>query len=68
MKIEKNLDYEPTFKNQITVEDKEFTITLEKEDVEIECSWDYGYGGRGTETMFIKLEVLKDLIKELEES
>ncbi len=33
--------------------------------MEIECDWDYGYGGRGTERMEIPVEQLKELIKDL---
>ena len=67
-KVEKNLTWEPSFPNQIDIEDDTFTVTLKKDEVEIECSWDYGYGGRGTERMYIPLAELKALIKELEES
>jgi hypothetical protein len=67
-KIEKHLTWEPDFANQIDIEDDTFTVTLKKDEVEIECSWDYGWGGRGTERMYIPLAELKALIKELEES
>jgi hypothetical protein len=66
--IEKHLTWEPDFANQIDIEDDPFTITLKKDEVEIECSWDYGWGGSGTERMYIPLAELKALIKELEES
>lgn len=66
MKINKYLDWEPNFNNEIDIEDGAFTITLKKDEVEIECSWDYGYGGRGSERMTIDLAELKKLIEELE--
>jgi len=68
MKIERNLEWEPNFDNQIDIEEGDFTITLTKKEVEIECNWDYGYGGRGTERMSISLEQLENLIKELKAS
>ena len=68
MEIDKNLEWEPNFDNQIDIEEGYFTITLTKKEVEIECSWDYGFGGRGTERMTMTLEQLEDLIKELRAS
>jgi hypothetical protein len=70
LKIEKN-KWQPNFKDEtwITDEtrDRTFTVTLKQgEDVEIECNWDYGYGGRGTERMQIPIETLKELIKDLD--
>lgn len=67
-KIEKHLDWEPNFANQIDIEDGTFTVTVKKDEVEIECCWDYGWDGRGSERMFISLAELKTLIKEIEES
>lgn len=73
IEVEKHLDWSPSFKNEIWVTDKRkqdnFTITLKQgEDIEIEFNWDYGYGGRGTETMRLPVQMLKDLISELEAS
>jgi hypothetical protein len=68
MKIDRNLEWEPNFDNQIDIEEGDFTITLTKKEVEIECNWDYGYDGRGTERMSITLEQLENLIKELKSS
>ncbi len=77
-KVEKHLDWEPSFPNQIDIietgtrkafrSNVEFTVTLKKDEVEIECSWDYGWEGRGSERMFIPLAQLKELIAELEAS
>lgn len=67
--IEKYLDWKPSFKNEIWITDDNFTITLkEGGDIEIMCNWDYGYGGRGTETMRLPVQMLKDLISELDAS
>lgn len=68
MKINRNLEWEPNFDNQIDIEEGDFTITLTKKEVEIKCNWDYGYGGRGTERMSMTLEQLENLIKELKSS
>jgi len=73
LKIEKHLDWEPSFRNEIWItkndKDCEFMVTLKNDhDIEIEFSWDYGYGGRGSERMRIPLQTLKDLLKELEDS
>jgi hypothetical protein len=68
MKIDKYLKWEPNSTNEIHIEERDFTITLTKKDVEIECSWDNGYDGRGTETMSMTLEQLENLIKELKNS
>lgn len=68
MEIVKNLEWEPNFDNQINIEEGDFTITLTKKQIEIECNWDYGYGGRGIEVMSISLEQLENLIKELKDS
>lgn len=68
MKVEKHLDWFPSFKNQIDITTGKFEITLKNGDVEILCDWDYGYGGRGSEWTSIPLVELKALIKELEDS
>jgi len=69
LKIEKH-KWQPNFPDEtwITDEGKQrtFTITLNQGgNIEIECDWDYGYGGRGTERTEIPIEQLKELIKEL---
>ena len=69
LKIER-YKWQPDFENETCITDKKdsrtFTITLKQSgNVEIECDWDYGYGGRGTEFMEIPLEKLKELINEL---
>jgi len=59
MKIDRNLEWEPNFDNQIDIEKGDFTITLTKKKIEIEC---------GTERMSMTLEQLENLIKELKSS
>jgi hypothetical protein len=68
MKITKNLTWEPNFNNQIETEHKTFILTINKKEVEINCNWDYGWAGRGSETMVLGLEELKQLINEIENS
>ena len=68
MEIEKNLEWFPSFENQIDIKEKTFTITIKQKELEIECDWDYGYGGRGTERMYLDLELLENLIAELRRS
>lgn len=73
IEIEKHLDWKPNFKNEIWIEYKtkshNFSITLkEGEDIDIEFNWDYSHSGRGSERMSLPVQLLKDLIKELEES
>jgi hypothetical protein len=36
MKIDKYLDWEPNFNNEINIEDGTFNITIKKDEVEIE--------------------------------
>ena len=45
-----------------------YNSAMDEKDIEIDFTWDYGYGGRGSETMRLPVQLLKDLIKELEES
>ena len=68
MEIEKNLHWFPSFRNEINVTDKTFQLTFKEGEIEIECSWDYGWGGRGTERMYIPFEQVRALMKELEDS
>jgi len=73
LEVEKHLDWKPSFKNQIWITDKKiddnFKITLrEGEDIEIEFTWDYDYDNRGTQTMRLPVQMLKDLISELDAS
>ena len=68
MEIIKNLNWEPHFKNEIQIEDKSFSITINRKEMEIMCSWDYGFTGRGAEYFCIPLNQLKTLIAELEKS
>lgn len=63
-------NFEPNFPNEIWIISRnkgdEFIITLKKDnDIEIEFSWDYGYGGRGSSHLYIPFEQLRDLINEL---
>ena len=59
MQINRNLQWEPTFGNQIEIEKGEFTITLTKQEIQIEC---------GTENIIMTLEQLENLINELKSS
>lgn len=68
MKVVRSLTWEPTFGNEIDIEEDAFTITLSREAIEIVCDWDYGCGHRGTESFSMPINKLKDLIKELEAS
>jgi hypothetical protein len=73
LEVEKHLDWKPSFKNEIWITDKKvddnFKITLrEGEDIEIEFNWDYDYDNRGTQTMRLPVQMLKDLISELDAS
>lgn len=69
LKIERH-KYKPTFPDEIEIIDKrkneEFIITLSNgEEIEISFNWDYGYGGRGTEQMYIPIKLLRGLLNEL---
>jgi len=68
MEIVRHFDWFPSFKNQIDIIDKTIEININRDEVEITCDWDYGWGGRGTERMYMPLAQLKALIKELEDS
>jgi hypothetical protein len=73
LEVKKHLDWKPSFKNEIWITDKKmddnFKITLrEGEDIEIEFNWDYDYDNRGTQTMRLPVQMLKDLISELDAS
>jgi len=45
----------------------ELTLKEGEPDLEIEFTWDYGYGGRGTERVYVPLDMLKSLIAEIEQ-
>ncbi len=69
LKIEKH-KWQPNFKDEIWITDKrnneEFQITLkQRDDIEIEFTWEYGYGGRGTSRMTIDPKILRGLLDEL---
>lgn len=68
MEIVRHFDWFPSFKNQLDIIDKTIEINIDRDQVEITCDWDYGWGGRGTEHMSMPLAQLKALIKELEDS
>lgn len=51
----------------ILVEDGEFDIDIFKDEVEITCDWDHGYGGSGTERMTISREKLLELLARMDE-
>lgn len=65
MKIQDNTDWEQN--KCIWVEDGDFDIDIEKDEVEITCDWDHGYGGRGTERMTISREKLLELLAKMDE-
>lgn len=70
LKIERH-EWQPSWPNEIHITDKRrqecFTIYFKQNsDVEIEFEWDHGYGGRGSESMSIPIELLKNIIKEIE--
>lgn len=45
----------------------ELTFKSGEPDLEIEFTWDYGYGGRGTQRVYVPLDMLKSLIAEIEQ-
>jgi hypothetical protein len=65
MKIEDNTHWEQT--PCIWVEEREFQIDIQKDEVEIVCDWDHGYGGRGTERMVISRQKLLELLSKMDE-
>jgi hypothetical protein len=44
----------------------ELTFKEGEPDLEIEFTWEYGYGGRGTGRTYLPIETLKSLIAEIE--
>lgn len=74
MKIYKYLDQEAPQSRfiEIEIENKRtgdsFTITLTKKEVDIECCIEGGYTSGGTAGMYMNLEDLEALIKEVKES
>jgi uncharacterized protein (DUF1786 family) len=62
MKIEKHLDWKDP---RIYYEDKSFEIDISKNEIEITCCWDHGWSGRGSERIFIPIEIMEKLIKEI---
>lgn len=63
MKIEEHLDWKEP---EIWVENDDWDITINQDEVEIECGWDNGYAGRGTERMTISREKLKELLEKFD--
>lgn len=62
--------WQPSFPDETWIIDgkknEQFQITLKQEDdIEIEFTWDYGYGGKGTGRMLIPVQLLKNLIDDL---
>lgn len=47
--------------------EKCFSITISKNEVEFECEWDYGWGGRGNERIFLPLETVEKFISDYKE-
>lgn len=62
MKIEEYLEWEDP---QIWIEEGDFEISIEKDEVEITCNWD-GYSGRGTERMTINRRQLIEILLKIE--
>jgi hypothetical protein len=63
MDIEEHLDWtEPC----IWVKHNTFDLDIREDEVEITCDWDYGWGGRGTERMFIDRKTLLGLMEKLD--
>jgi hypothetical protein len=48
----------------IEISDKNFTIEIVSNNVDIICDWDYGWGGRGSESVSIPLDIIETIIKE----
>ena len=65
MKIEDNTNWEQN--KCIWVEDGDFEINIEKDEVEIICDWDHGYGGSGTKRMYINRKQLIALLSKMDE-
>lgn len=63
MKIQDNTHWDTN--PCIWIEEKCFEIDIQKDEVEITCQWDYGYGGRGIETMCISREKLIELLSKI---
>ena len=69
LKIEK-YKWQPNFKDETWIisddRDSSFQITLKQDnDIEIEFTWDYGYGGRGSDRIYINPAQLRELMDEL---
>jgi hypothetical protein len=64
MKVNDNRWWSPY--PEIDIEQDDFTITIREKEVEIGCSWDYGYGGRGTERVYIDRRKLIELLNLIE--
>ena len=62
MNIKEHLDWEDP---RIYYEDGTFELDISKQEIEITCDWDYGWGGRGTERIYIPIGVLEELIKKI---
>lgn len=62
MKIEKQLNRDEPI---ITISEDTFEIEISEKEIEIVCDWDHGYGGRGTERLYIPTMVMKQLIEEI---
>lgn len=71
LKIERKI-WQPDFPNEIWLTDSqnnsEFLLTMKQdsENIGIEFSFDYGFGGRGGGTTEIPIKLLRELLDELE--
>jgi hypothetical protein len=64
MKITKHLDWKNP---SIEIEDGSFEIEITNKNIDIMCSWDYGWAGRGSERVSIPLQLLRGLIDQYTE-
>jgi len=62
IEVEKHLDWSQPV---ISCEDGCFDLEIKKNEIEITCSWDNGFGGSGSETIFVNIDELLKLVDEL---
>lgn len=63
MNIEEYLNWKVP---RIYLEEECFHFDISDDEVEIECSWDYSYDGRGTERMRIGRKFLIELLNKID--
>lgn len=52
----------------IEIEEKSFNIEITGEVMEITCQWDHGWGGRGTESCTIPLQLIEGLLADFKKA